>query len=340
MTITTRDNRIDPDLPSAGSVGRVIVISAQPNSTYDLYIAPRLSPEAMAKSVLIDPFREDIDRALPVAEGDFVIINRYVTRRVMDWLVRMRPRLAAVVYVLDDDLSAMVRDPDMPFLNRVRPAITLWHLKRLQGLVSRLLVSTPALGRDFASWGALVVPPVADLGASDPRPLDVNQIYYFAKMHAREHAFLRSVIAALMDRHKAAHFTVTAPKGPIAAAWRSVPRVSVVDEIAYADYAGYLASLSAGGLFLLPLMTTRLNRSRSSAKLIEAARSGSAPLVSDHDAYAAYRAATGAPGLPPVMDDWIARIEERMRDPVLAMNERDKLRAYLADDYARRGLIV
>ena len=103
-------------------------------------------------------------------------------------------------------------------------------------------------------------------------------------MHGPEHRFLYPMVEYILANNEKATFTVTA-NGSWAKKWQRLDRVTVLSEMSYAEYSYFLPTLDRGGIFLVPLMPTWLNASRSNAKLIDVVRSGSAAIVADHPAY-------------------------------------------------------
>ena len=272
-----------PLYASPDSMSSILVIGKQPNSSYDLYIEPRLTEAARGKLAYFDPAIDVIDDALVKPEQCLVIINRYVTPKIMRWLEKHKPVLRGVIWLVDDDLNAMTFGRDITPRTRLRPAITVYYKNRLKPIVDHLIVSTRRLAAIYQDWPTVVMPPVAKISPIE-KPFDQNQLYYFAKMHGPEHRFLYPLVERILATNEQATFTVTA-SGSWAKKWRRLDRVTVLPEMSYPEYSFFLQTLESGGVFLVPLTSTWVNASRSNAKLIDAAKSGSAVVVANHPAY-------------------------------------------------------
>lgn len=322
-----------------GVARSVLVIGTSPNSTYDYYIAPRLSPDARAKTVRIDPWRERIGDKAPPPLGCAVIVNRYITPGTLFWIERHRRKLAAVFWVLDDDLGAMVRDASVPLAIKARPALTLALSPFLKSLCDRIFLSSEGLKRHFANAATTVIPPLADLSKIAEKPFERGLLRYFGKMHGPEHAFLYPLIEEILHANSNLRFEVIA-NGRWGRRWSGLPRVTVFEEVPYADYPAFLDALPAGGLFLAPLSRSRLNESRSSAKLIEIARSNSAAILADHRAYKADVHLESVPFCPPGRAAWRTAIEAALNDPRALEENRRAVRAALEKNWNERRFIL
>lgn len=319
----------------------ILVVGKQPNSTYDLYIEPRLTVAARQKLTYFDPATDIFDDAKVKPDQCLVIINRYVTAKIMRWLEKHRPVLRGIIWLVDDDLRAMTFGRGITAKNRIRPALTLRYKRRLKAIVDHLIVSTRRLAAVYQDWPALVMPPVANINPIE-KPIDQNQLYYFAKMHGPEHQFLYPVVARVLSDNKHAKFTVTA-NGFWAKKWQKLERVTVLPEMSYPEYSYFLQTLEHGGIFLVPLTPTWLNASRSNAKLIDAAKSGSAVIVANHPAYRTFLNDADAQQAAVAIFD-----ENRPSDTVeILLNSkhaktanRQTLTTYVVNIYENRQMIV
>ena len=275
-----------PLYASPDSMSSILVIGRQPNPTYDLYIEPRLTDAARQKLTYFDPAADIFDEATVKPDQCLVIINRYVTAKIMRWLEKHKPVVSGIIWLVDDDLHAMTFGRGITAKNRIRPALTVRYKKRLKAVVDHLIVSTRRLAAIYQDWPTLVMPPVAKISSIE-KPIDPNQLYYFAQMHGPEHQFLYPVIKHVLTNNGQATFTVTA-SGQWAKKWRRLDRVTVLPQMSYSEYSFFLQTLESGGIFLVPLTPTWLNASRSNAKLIDAAKSSSAVVVANHPAYRAF----------------------------------------------------
>ena len=330
-----------PLYASPESVSSILVIGRQPNSTYDLYIEPRLTNDARQKLAYFDPAADVFDDAAVKPDQCLVIINRYVSPKVMRWLEKHKSVFHGVIWLVDDDLNAMTFGRGVTPKNRFWPALTVRYKKRLKAVVDHLIVSTRRLAAIYQDWPVVIMPPVAQTSPVEKR-IDPNQLYYFAKMHGPEHRFLYPIVEHILANNEKATFTVTA-NGSWAKKWQRLDRVRVLSEMSYAEYSYFLPTLDSGGIFLVPLMPTWLNASRSNAKLIDVVRSGSAVIVADHPAYRTFlndedvkkgTTATFDVNKP------IQTVEAIMNNSEVAKANRQVLKNYVTKIYENRQMIV
>lgn len=270
--------------PAIADISRIVVFGKNPNSSYDFYIAPRLSDNANAKIsfVEIESFQES---SLPKnIEGMFVIVNRYITPKLLRWIRKNHNKLTGVIWFLDDDLDAMVKSSSIPLIKKIRPLQTLFLSRKFKPFVDCLILATDPLKDRYRSWPAIVVPPVVNIEQANTSRINPKKMFYFAKMHAAEHQFLFPLIKYIINKYSDATFTVVANK-KWKKRWSRLHRVTVIPEMGYAEYSSFLDSLEEGGTFLIPLTNSLLNDARSDAKIIDTVRSGSIPLFSTAKAY-------------------------------------------------------
>lgn len=326
---------------SSSLFSSILAVGAHPNSTFDLYIELRLSDEARRKLIYHNPHTENIHETKVNPNGCLVIINRYVTGELIRWLEQNRSNLAGILWLLDDDLTAMVFGCGVPLLNRVKPTTTLCYQNRLKALSAHVIVSTKRLAALYRDWSVIIMPPIAHI-PTDNRPLNPHRLYYFAKMHSPEHAFLYPVVRDILRQHSQVQFTVTA-NGQWAKKWAALDRVNVTSELSYSEYLHFLQTLPTGGIFLVPLTHSWLNASRSSAKLIDVARSGSTALIADHPAYRKFLMAKsvkeiGMKGIE--TDGWRMAIETHINAKDIAQKGQETIKNYINNTYRERQIIV
>ena len=330
-----------PLYASPESVSSILVIGRQPNSTYDLYIEPRLTNDARQKLAYFDPAADVFDDAAVKPDQCLVIINRYVSPKVMRWLEKHKSVFHGVIWLVDDDLSAMTFGQGVTLKNRFWPALTVRYKKRLKMVVDYLIVSTRRLAAIYQDWPVVIMPPVAKTSPVE-KPIDPNQLYYFAKMHGPEHRFLYPMVEYILANNEKATFTVTA-NGSWAKKWQRLDRVTVLSEMSYAEYSYFLPTLDRGGIFLVPLMPTWLNASRSNAKLIDVVRSGSAAIVADHPAYRTFLNDEGVEkGTAATFDvnKPIQTVEAILNNSEAAKANHQVLKNYVTKVYENRQMIV
>ena len=262
---------------------RVITLGSQPNSTFDLYIQHRLPVAKDIELVQVNPWSDPKVFNRLSAKDSLVIINRYTSLRMMRWLRMNRNDIYKLLYVIDDDLTGMLRASSVPTKNKVRPFQTRFLQKQLLKIVDEVYVSTQALADVLGLKDAIVVPPLDDIQRTSARKLDGQHMCYFAKMHRPEHDFLRPIVRDVLEQNPTARFTVIAGNSSLRK-WQNMERVNVLPEQSLSGYRAFAANCNAG-IFLIPLLDSKLNKCRSSAKRIEAVQMGAAPVFSDMPAY-------------------------------------------------------
>jgi hypothetical protein len=157
---------------------------------------------------------------------------------------------------------------------------------RLSRVLDLLFVSTPILARRFADGHARLLPPIAD--AADLPGMFLPQggilvAFHGTGIHANESRWLVPIARNVLHADPAIRFEILA-RGRLAAMWRRLGRVAIVERRSWPDYRQ--ATREHGpDIMLAPLLPSRLNASRAETKRIDAARSGAALLVSDADIY-------------------------------------------------------
>lgn len=317
----------------------IYIIGSPQNSTFELYIAPRLSKKAHRKCIFIDCHHQKAREVAPKPANSMVIINRYVTREIITWLTENRSGLNAIFWLIDDDLAAMLIDRSIPLLNKIRPGATLYFKRNLTKLADHIFVSSKTLAQKFPDASVSILPPVFNFESMQDRKFNSRQLLYFAKMHTHEHSFLYPIVKQVLARNKNTHFEVIAT-GSWARRWRSLDRVTVLPEMNYPAYKAFITNRKYGGLFLVPLQPTRLNASRSFAKLLDVAATGSAGIVSNHKAYQDFLETSEYPTVSYQKEDWIEHIERLIHQPEKAKQHHDQLKALLQDEFNKREMIA
>ncbi|MEP6443815.1 MAG: hypothetical protein ABJ034_02900 [Hyphomicrobiales bacterium] len=258
-----------------------------------------------------------------------LLINRYINRRILTAIKQYRSQITSIGYLVDDDLQAMIYDPSIPIKHKIRPAQTEFLLGRNASKFDQFYASTPPLAKVLAEKYSLkqtplVLPPIEKLAPANTKPIDANRLYYFAKMHSHEHKFLFPIVQRVLEKSPKASFDVIAI-GQWAKKWNSLDRVTVHPEMNVSSYCRFIEQLPAGGIFLLPLMNTKLNASRSDTKLFEAVKSGSIVIAANHPTY------MNAPTtkLAENQDIWVSEILNKMQSSDL-IHEHQTLRQYLS----------
>jgi hypothetical protein len=273
----------------------VLVIQRGPNPSTDYYLRPRLERETAPWVVADLDGRPQDAPLLRDAQSLLVVICRYVSGPWLDALQAARPRIARVALFLDDDLPAMIADPTLPGSVRGKVAEHFGrHVERLDGLVSEVWLSTPALAERYPDR-ALVLEPVPESEPAAPSPPgELRVVYHGTDTHPEEREFVVEVARELARRGSPTRVEVTGD-ARLRAAAAGLPNLEVVPQLAWPDYLAAQAGRSAA-LLLAPLSDTAVNAARAPVKAFDAARLGAAGLYADAPPYRGF-VRPGADGL-------------------------------------------
>lgn len=317
----------------------ILIFSKPDNVTVDYYIAPRLSEEAWQKTKIIDP-RFFEPQALPIEDQKTaVIINRYFTWSIVRWILANKNQIKALIWVVDDDFRSMVTDRSIPMAIKRRPLITMLLYPLIRNNIDLLIASTKDIAETYSTLTSKIQPPIYDLSKSAEKPLNCKKLYYFAKMHKAEHEFLYPIIKDVLEQDPELSFTVIAT-GDLKQYWERLPRVTALPELSYPDYCSYIEALPEGGLFLVPLLQSSLNQHRSSAKLLEVARTSSSPILANHPEFEASLEGCEMAFLPPNPNVWKKAILKASHQPEQSALLAKKLRERLHQIYHQREMIL
>lgn len=276
------------------AVPRSIVVFRQgENPSFSYFLEERLHFYNVRIPVNVRCLDHDIADINP--EGCFVIICRYLGWRQLNWIERHAAQLAGVGMFIDDDVSAIVLDPDTPLPYRVKLArLHLWPLRRLNAHLDIVWAPTPALVGVLESNGAVVrlLPPLptgADVLPAKRTGCDHSLIigYHATGIHRAEHAFLKPIIDEILSRHENVIFEVTAD-GRNASMWQdkksTESRLRILPPLPWKEFA-LRSRHSPADIALVPLLEGRINSARADTKRIDVSRMGAAAIYSNSEAY-------------------------------------------------------
>jgi hypothetical protein len=293
----------------------VLVLQRGPNPSTDYYLRPRLERERVPWAVCdldADPAAQPL---LAESQSLLVVICRYVSGRWLDALEEARPRLARVALFMDDDLPAMMADESLPASIRGKVAEHFGrHVPRLDGLVSEVWLSTPALAARYPDR-AVLTPPLPDADPAPPAAAgELRVAYHGSDVHADERAFVVDVARLLAARGSPARIEVTGDERLRAAA-RDLPDLEVTPQLAWPDYLARQQGRTAAVL-LAPLSGGAVNAARAPVKAFDAARLGAAMLAADVEPYRGF-VTRNVDGVLAAMDPaaWADAIEALLAEP-------------------------
>ena len=151
----------------------ILVLQRGENPSTDYYLRPRLEQAASAPVCLADLEASPDDCGLLAPAGAqalMVILCRYGAESWLNALGARRERLSRVVFFMDDDLPAMMRDPGLPRSVRGKAALHFGaQADAISAIASEVWVSTPVLADRYAGIAPSVLTPMPE--ADPPAPV-------------------------------------------------------------------------------------------------------------------------------------------------------------------------
>jgi len=265
--------------------------------------------------------------------GETLIVFRHAAG------VSRLPKHRRLIYLIDDDIRAGLRDPGVPALYRAklmvleRPAA--WSLEERADVVittstvlaERLQSRLPAKRIEQLApfWPVEAVPSSSLEGRANRVAL------LMGRSHAHDAAPLMPVLEEALSRHGSMHLTLSGNLSVPASIARH-PRVKLLPALGWRDYWQWLRS-ARFDIGLVPhLCASAFNRARSASKLGEYAMTGAAVLASDSWIAGAEAAKEGRCLLVSDRPEaWAAALEKLLADPNIAARIAARNRETLAN---------
>lgn len=268
---------------------RILVVGKFPNPTFDYYFLARLAAPGMPPHECVD-FRR-FDPSTFDADNVYVIIVRYASKAVTDWIRKNRQTLAGVAVFVDDDMAGLVLGHEASIAYRYRLlSQSLFPLRRLDGVIDELWVSTPVLAERLRYAKPLVLPPAPEMEAGVAGPIgatsgSVTIAYHATAIHVEEHRFLVPVIRAVLSARAHARFEVVA-EGRTAQLWLAtgLDRLTICQPLPWPDYLRESRRRQID-IMIVPVAPGEVNDCRAETKRIDIARAGAAAVLSDCPAF-------------------------------------------------------
>jgi hypothetical protein len=305
-----------PGLPPLRQGDAVVLLHQGSGSSIDHFLRGPLA--AMGARILeIDsartPTADDLARLLTAR---LVVVVRYLPRAWIGVIGRCRRAGVGLAYLMDDDLLDPAAQSELPapYRQRLRQRIT-GQRRRIPTLFPQIWVTSAFLEHKYAALGAVRLPlrPHPDLLLQRSR---LQLAYLGTSVHQREFAWLRPLLALVLERYPQAHVDLFGDLS-INRQFRDLPRVRILHPMTWSNY---LLETGPGrvDLLLTPLLPSPFNAARAEVKVIDAARCGAAGLYSDRPPYRGF-IRDGIDGLLLADDQrlWLAAIAQLIEDPGL-----------------------
>jgi hypothetical protein len=288
MTLFDRWRPIRRPVEPSEPVLRWLVLQQGPNPSTDYYIRPRV--EATGCPVVYRHIDQDAPTGGDLLPGTRVVVVRYLTPQWAAALRRHLPRLAGVVYFMDDELldpSAWAALP-APYRHKLQRYCGRMH-RPLAELVTDYWGSTAPLCERHAGRGMHCMPPLPlaeDAGRVPIRPVPgepVQIFYHGTSVHIDEMRWLRPVIAAVLSACPLAHVEVIGDV-EVNRLFRDLPRTRVLHPMGWPNYLSHCRAMR-GHIGLAPLLPGQFNAGRSHTKLHDIERCGARALCAQQAPY-------------------------------------------------------
>lgn len=264
-----------PPVQLAG-VARVYVVEERANPSTDYFVAPRLpASERVVRCGFADcPPASALD-------GAVVILVRYVPPAWRRLIERERPRIAQLVYFMDDDILSVSASRNMPWRYRYKLAsLGAWRARWLRRMRATLWVSTPYLQARYADW------PVCLVSACPVNPPEAGcrVFYHGSASHRAEQAWLYEVMDGALHNMPSLSFELIGDSA-LNRQYRRLPRVTVVHPMSWEAYRTFLAQ-PGRHIGLAPLLDSAFNRARSPTKFFDITSAGAVGIYAAHPVFA------------------------------------------------------
>lgn len=270
-----------------GAASGLLVLTPGPIPTTDVYLRARV--DGMPGLRVVDTLAMPATAEPAPAPGASVVVVRHAPGPWLGWLRCHRAQLAEVSLLMDDDMPAALRSPELPLGYAFRTALRHARTRRgLDDLCDRVWLSTPELCARYASWRPGLCPPLyvdgpgyaPENGASAP-----VYFYHGTRAHRAEIEWLVPVVREVQSRHPLAVFEVSGDAAT-ARCFQGIPRVRVLPPMAWSSFLTLRARPgSAYRVGLAPCLPTRFNAARSHVKLFDITRLGAAGIYADRTPY-------------------------------------------------------
>lgn len=255
----------------------IVVLAPGDIPTTSLYLKGRLEQRFGVPVFYLDVLKTSPAQLVLETDASIFIV-RYVPLRWLRWMETQRQKLAAVVYLMDDDIPSAVRASELPLLYATK---TVWRYarmrRRLQRLCSEVWVSTPELARRYAaSAPQLREPRYYATASAAERPM--VYFYHGTWAHRREMEWLVPVVRRIQEIMPGACFEIMGTTR-VRRLYRGIPRVRVVHPMSWTDYLAYAGTVRYD-VGLAPCFNTEFNRARSHNKIFDITRLGAAGVYS------------------------------------------------------------
>jgi hypothetical protein len=254
------------------------IVEEGPNPSTDYFVLPAL----LDQQIYIHRCKWD---QLPQAQeltGSTVIFIRYIPKAWVRLINAIRPKLANLIYFMDDDLLDTSSTKALSWRYRFKVAsLATWHKNWLIRQHANIWVSTPSLKEKYA-----LLKPTLLL----PQPIHAIKgvcrvFYHGSASHNDEINWLYPIIKKVLTKNENIVFEIIGGD-EVNKKYRTLSRVNIVHPMKWPAYQIFLAT-QGRHIGLAPLVETSFNKSRSYTKFFDITRAGAAGIYATQEPYSA-----------------------------------------------------
>ena len=260
----------------------IVVIGAGANPSTDYFARPFVQRN-YSSAIFIDLNTNPADYIDQIPDGSDVLIVRYMNKAWLQFIKNQRTRLGRISFFFDDDLLSALAWRSLPTRYAWRLAINALFLRfGLMPLVDDYFVGSQWLSDKYYNLNPTVLTPAPFEPRYTDRPLIL--FYHGTASHFAEKAWLVPIISEILRTNADVHFEIIGDS-QIKALYRSLPRVTVVHQMDWANYQAFCIQYRRD-IGLAPVLDNRFNSARSETKIFDIQRCRASGIFSNVEPFA------------------------------------------------------
>lgn len=226
---------------------------------------------------------------------DRLVLIRYATIEEVELARKIRAEGGRVIYLIDDDLQAIVDESQLPedYRGRINEFVSgAWQI--LKELIDEVVVSSESLAEKMRQDGfdavtqldpSWTIPPGKIPGPADhDRGAPLEIAWLCSRSHVADLESISVELTEFLSHHRDVKLTVIFGKNQ--PGWlKSLDQVENLKPLAWHDYRNWIQSRQFD-VALYPLENTKVNQCRSINKFLEHAVVGAASIISSNAPFA------------------------------------------------------
>jgi len=262
---------------------KTFIFELFPNPSTDYYIIPALS----LQGIKVQKIELKRDEYPPVKKGSWVFIVRYLSPKLLTYLVKNRKNIERLIYFMDDGLWDIKSISSLPLSYALRIFRRAYVYKYiLNKLGAEIWVSTDYLAKKYAKYNPKVVYPYP-LGLENVSfsKRDSKVIFYHGtSSHKEEFRWLKNFFSIASKEIKDVLFEVVLDD-KWAKTFRGISGLVAIRPMNWQAFYKF-SSLKYRCIGLVPLFENEFNKGRSWIKFYDITRGGAVGIYSENAPYA------------------------------------------------------